>query len=168
MGQAAFTLCTNQVITNANITGNGRCSCYTSSTITNPGNYPSLRVVLDYSNPLPLDGGAVAITYSIGAILESEKDGRWFPIAYQFEDFYNPDGGSRRILTLQPDIDSFDAGIDDIIYVAGATEARVSRQQGKVGSSFRLRIIINERGFGGAGAFQSVTLNAYGELYDAQ
>jgi len=167
MGQTSFTCCTNHTVTNAAIAANGKHTVFTSSTISNSGAYHSLRFVIEYSNPLPLDGGAVAITYSLSAILESQNGDNWFPIAYQFENFANPENGYKRIITMQPDIDTYNSGIDDVIYVGGATEARISRQQGKVGSSFRLRILCQENGFGSAGAFQSIVINAYGELYDA-
>lgn len=166
MGQTSFVLLTNQEITNSAISGNGRTTIYTSSTQLNPGGFQSLRLIVEYVNPIPLDGGSIPITYTLNTIVESLNGIHWYPIAYQFESFSNPDNGLKRIIVLQPNMNTFDAGIDDVVYVGGAAEARISRQQGKVGSSFRVRIICNETGFGGAGAFQSATISICGELYD--
>lgn len=166
MASSTQTVC-DQTINNTAITGNGIFTLFTSSTINNTFGLTSARLVLDYSSPNPADNGSNTITYSIGAILEGLQDSIWYPVAYQFEPYKgNSANGNQRIVVVQPGIQSFDAGIDDIIWVGDTTIARISRQQGRLPASLRLRIICKESGYGGSGAFQSMILKAMLEMYD--
>lgn len=158
MAAQSFTLASNVTVNNSVITGNGAFTVWTSSTINNNNGIQSLRVIIDYYDPSPVD-------VSITAIIESEQSGNWFPIAYQFSPFVNIGNGKQRIIILQPNISADNSGIDDDIYVGNIVLARVSRQQGKVGSSFRIRLVVNEQNYGVA-AFQSIKVNIYGELFD--
>lgn len=167
MAQAGFSLYTNQLITNAAITGNGVFDVLVGANQTNSLALAGLRLVLDYSQEVPADGGATPITWALGALAEVQNGAAWFPVAYQFEQFANPAQGRKRVVMLAPNISTFDAGIDDVMYVGGETIARISRQQGMLGSTWRLRVVCRESGFGGAGAFQSARLSAYGEMFDA-
>lgn len=62
-------------------------------------------------------------------------------------------------------ISTYNDGIDSIMYVGNSTIARISRQQGRVGSSYRIRVILAETNYN-VQPFQSVKLSMYGELYD--
>lgn len=147
-------------INNQAISGNGSFDVYTSSEVNNNNNLPSLRVILEYSDPVP------NTFINITAVIESEQNGSWFPIAYQFNPFTDMGNGPKRIIILQPNISAADAGIDDDLYVGNAVIARTSRQQGKVGSKFRVRFVVYENNHGTAQAFQSIKVKVYGELFD--
>jgi hypothetical protein len=166
MGIISFNLASDVIKTAANIgiNGNGIYTVWTSQTQQNPTDLTSLRTIIDYKDTSPTYGEN-PITFEISALIESQNNGNWFPVAYQFEPFRTADQGKKRILLLQPDISTFDSGIDDIIYVGGETIARISRQQGKLGPSWRARIIVLENGYGSPGAFQSLTFNVYGEVF---
>lgn len=168
MGAASFTLASNIQKTNSVVTANGLYDLWLSADQSNPLGLTSLKMVIDYKDSSPGYGGP-ALTFEIGFVIEARIGSNWYPIAYQFEPYRAPtDGnGKKRILVLQPDISTFDAGIDDVMWVGGETVARVSRQQGKLGDLWRARMIVRENGYGGAGAFQSVTFDCYGETYDA-
>lgn len=161
MANQLFTILNNQTLTSPNITENGVYTLYTSTTQNNSNNIPCMRMVVEYHELLPLE-----VPGGIGLIVESINGTNWFPIAYQFESYRNSDQGTQRIISLQPNMSTFDDGIDSIIYVGDRTVARLSRQQGTVGSSFRVRLIINEQLFGTANAFQSARISIYGELHD--
>lgn len=166
MAQQTFTVCTNLALNNALVT-QGVQTMYTSSNIQNSNNLPSVRLVVDWANIVPDSSVNVQKTFSLTVVLESLIGSSWFPIAYQFEPYRSPGYGDKRILVLQPDISTFDAGIDDIVWVGEETLARISRQQGKAAATMRIRVVLNEQQPGGPGAFQSVSLSVYGELYDA-
>ena len=172
MAGEKFTIETNKALDSSAITENGRHQLYTSPSVSNAsGNsgylYDSLRLVIDYENLNP----DLRTEFDIQAIVESSNgedgaDQRWFPVAYQFEPFYRSDFGPKREILLQPNLIVIDVGIDDIVYVGGF-EAAVSRQQGKLGSDFRVVLILNERGFGTPEAFSGVDVSIYGEMFSA-
>jgi len=162
MGQQTLSLATNLQITNSGITSNGVFDIWTSNIINNNNALPSMRLVIDYLAITPTS----APTFGLSILVESQIGTKWFPIAYQFGDFSGFGNGDTRIIVLQPDMSTFDAGIDDNMFVGGKVIARISRQQGKVGSAFRVKMVCQENGFGGAGSFQSVNVNIYGELFD--
>lgn len=167
MAQQSLSLATDVLRTNEGVVAPGTSDLWVSSPISNNNNLPNCRIVVEYREITPDNSLNVAKTFGLTAVLEGLLNGQWFPLAYQFEAFQNPDNGQQRVLVMQQDIQSFDAGIDDIVYVAGATVARISRQQGKAVGTLRLRIILQENDPAGPGCFQSVRLTAYGELYDA-
>lgn len=161
MAQSQFTVLTNQIISNTVITANGVFDLYTSASISNSNGLPSMRMCIDYSDLTPND-----IPGGVGVIIEVQNGSHWFPAAYQFEPYRNSENGNKRIILVQPNISTFDDGIDSIMYVGGRTVARISRQQGRIGSTFRVRVLIEETNYGGAAAFQSVKMNILGELFD--
>jgi hypothetical protein len=162
MAQQQFTLLNNVVLSSAGIPGNGVHDLYVSGTQSNNNGLPNCRLVVEYTElaPIELLGG-------ITAVIEAMNGGRWFPIAYQFEPFRNMDQGTQRIIHLGQTIDTYNDGIDSIVYVGGRTIARISRQQGRATSSFRVRLQLEETAFGMANAFQSVRASIYGEVFDA-
>lgn len=160
MAQSQFGLLINQTITNQGITSNGSFDLYTSPIQNNSNSLPSIRLVTEYAEVTPVDIGGINV------VIEAQNNGLWFPIAYQFEPYRNQENGNKRIIMLQPEMSTYDDGIDSIVYVGDRTVARISRQQGRVGSSFRVRVSINETNYGTINAFQSVKLSIYGELYD--
>lgn len=178
MPKQTFTLWNEQVITAANalepVTSDGTFKLAVSAPVSNSqGALRSLRLVLRYDSitpdapELPEDPSQ---TFDISAIVEGRgEDGtQWFPVAYQFSPFKATYQGRERIIILQPNILVLDLGVDDIIFVNDATRARVSRQQGAVpDTEMRVALSVTERGFGQGGAFQSVKISGFGELFDA-
>ena len=75
----------------------------------------------------------------------------------------------KRILIMQPDMDTFNLGIDDIVFPVNKEEARISRGQGSLPeSTFRVCLQLVDNDPTGANAFSQVTVNAAGELYNAR
>lgn len=159
MATQAFSLANNLVLNNSGITGNGVFTIWTSSNISNNNNLYGMRLIVEYSNPLPT-------SVSVTAVVEALQSGMWFPVAYQFNSFNNMDNGPQRILLLLPNISSDNAGIDDDMYVGNSVIARISRQQGKAGATMRVRLIAQENSYGTGSQFESIKVSMYGELFD--
>ena len=162
---------TDQAIDNSAVTANGDYDILVSAEKTNQSDYNSLRVVIDYNDVLPEDD-AIANTFFLTAVLESDNGGtgaaqKWAPIAYQFSGYRKEFQGTTREIVLQPNLVVLDQGLDDAIFVGNQTIARISRQQGKlVDSKYRIRIVLTEEGYGGAGAFTSGKVSAYTERFN--
>lgn len=164
---AQISLADNLLVTNEAITGNGVYNIWTSNVINNSNSIPSLRLIIEYANIQPDSRvSGVGNTFGITVVVESQIGTKWFPIAYQFSSYDTPGNGDTRIILLQPDINSDNAGIDDDMYVGGNTIAKTSRQQGKLGSNFRVRLVCQENGYGQAGSFQSVNVSIFGETFE--
>lgn len=152
--------------TDAGIDGNGTFELALSDSVSNILSIAKLELIIEYANIDP-DFGAIPQSFIIDAVVEAERNNKWYPIAYQFSSYKNNQSGSLRIIKLETTLSGFDAGVDDIIFAGNTTIARVSRQQGGVpGSGFRVKLLVTEFDHGGAGAFESVTISASGELYD--
>ena len=96
-----------------------------------------------------------------------DPNGNWYPIAYQFTPLKNKSQGLKRILYVQPDMDTINVGIDDIVYPVDKAIARISREQGVVPESVvRVCILLVDKDTANANAFDSVTVNAEVELYN--
>lgn len=155
-------------LTAAAVTGNGTFVIHESSPpYVNTTDKPGMRVVVTYGSPVPQDGQPEPTGYAIQCLVEGKLNtDLWYPIAYQYEPWRNFDEGSQRIILLQPDISTFDTGIDDIVYAGGSTIARISRQQGRASHDIRLRVLLRETKFGTPEAFQSIAMEVKGELFD--
>lgn len=169
MGSNKFAIADDLAINNGSISTNGSHVVYSSPVQSNSVGLSSLECVVEYANVLP-EFGAIPITYRIYAVVEGRNDSgnsqRWYPIAYQFEGFRRDDDGRQRVIRMQPNMNTFDSGIDDIVYVGGETIARISRQQGQLPEAWRVCVIVEEFDAGGAGAFQSANISIYGETFD--
>lgn len=170
MPKQDFLVFNQEVVTSSSlgIDGNGTFEL-TGPEISNAASFKSLRLVMQYDGVTP-GFGQVAQSFDIDCEVEGYNGSvdLWFPIAYQFRSFRNPEQGKKRIIMMLPSMAGFDAGVDDIVWVADKTEARISRQQGNLPDSrFRVKVKVTERDFGGAGAFQSVNITAFGEAFDA-
>lgn len=128
----------------------------------NNNGLPSLRLVVDYSDMIPND-----IPGGLSVIVEASNNGLYIPIAYQFEPYRNAENGNQRLLLLQPNMNTYNDGIDSVVYTGGRTVARISRQQGRVGASFRVRVLLHEEpGIPESQRFQSVKIAIHGDLND--
>lgn len=156
-------LLSSVVYDNNIVTANGE---YVLATVewTNSNKLPNCRVVVDYEaiNPnLQFPG-----SFLIAVVVEGEReDMGWYPIAYQYEPFTRLSDGAQRIIFFGPSIAS-GQGIDDIVYPANRTEARISKEQSAGAAKMRLKIRLVESDYTGLNAFQSVTISAYVEMFD--
>ena len=167
MAAAPFSIWTNQLVLASNFTiqPNQQIDILTSPLISNDSGtiYNSLRINIDYNNLVPDIGN-----FAIGAIVEQEVSAEvWNPIAYQFSAHRTVYQGSSRIIVLQPNIDSFNQGIEDVVYPVDKEVARISRQQGKLPEAkFRLRIMLSDADPQGPYKFEQVKITANGEKYN--
>ncbi|RKZ92521.1 MAG: hypothetical protein DRQ40_08660, partial [Gammaproteobacteria bacterium] len=152
----------------AGINANGTFTLALSSEHSNsPAGNPMLKMVMTYDGITP-DFGSVPQTFDIDCVIEGKNGNEWFPVAYQFAPFRKSKEGRIRILSLEPSVAGFDAGVDDVMFVGDTVEARVSRQQGRLpATSFRVRVSVTERDYGGPGSFQEVCLSGFGEVFGA-
>ena len=169
MAGETFTLYSDEIVNNSMVMGNDTYELIVSPEQNNNADYNSLRVIVEYDDFLPAITGT---TYGVTAMIESSNqevgaNQRWFPIAYQFREYKGKETQAKiRELILQPDFTIIDAGVDDVVYVADVEQARISRTAGKLGGDWRIRILLKETGYGGAGAFQSGKINVYGERFN--
>lgn len=153
------------------VLGNGVFTVFESPVLVNDTsqtNFNSLRLVADFSD-LQNAGGTDPVDFLGGltCVVEGQIGNVWHPVAYQFEPLRNLDQGKQRIVILQPDMQTFDAGIDDIVFLGGSTAARISRQQGRVGPRFRVRVQCSETDFSGPYAFRGARIQLTLERYNA-
>lgn len=126
--------------------------------------FNSFKLNIEYSSLVPATGG----TAQLGALVESLDDnGLWEPIHYQFSTFRRMSSAPTRTLVMQPNLDTFNAGIDDVVYPVNNEVARISRHQGRLPETqFRLSIWVVDSDPYGPNGFQGVVVNAAGELYN--
>lgn len=129
-------------------------------------NFDSIRVDVEFSNLVP---NIVGSPYELGVVLLAKNAQDVFkPIHYTFSPIRAGGTALARQLVLQPDMDTFNVGIDDIFFVAGDELVRVSREQGKLPQTeYQLCIILKDNDPMGANAFVSVDVEATAELYNA-
>jgi len=125
--------------------------------------YNSVRVTIKYSSLQPNIG-----SFSIGAILEGKDvNEEWVPLAYQFSPYRYINQAPTRHIILQPDMDTYNLGIDDVVFPVNDELARISRQQGRLPESlFRVRVVLEDSDPSGAGAWVQVAVTASGEMYN--
>lgn len=127
--------------------------------------YNSMKATINYDNINPAPGIG---SWALSTIVEAkDTSGKYHPILHQFNDFRGKDRGEERVLILQPDLDTFSLGIDDIVFIGEKTVSQISRSQGHLPQGeYRLRCVLNESDPGGANAFVSVSISAEVELYN--
>jgi hypothetical protein len=170
MAQVSFVLLNDYNFTESEIDtlvpGNGTHTLWTSATQSNNTGLESMRIVIDYKEVLPAWPPASSVSYALALVIEAlHNSDEWFPVAYQFEPFNYVENSRQREIYVDPSISDFNAGIDDIMYLGGKTIARISRQQGRVGLSWRARLICVENNHGSGEALQSAKISIYGEIY---
>jgi len=126
--------------------------------------YNSVRVVLNYEGLQPNFGN-----FFIGCLVEAKDDsGKWTPIGYQFTPLRSTQQAPQRIIIIQPNLDTFNSGIDDIVFPVDREVARISRIQGALPESkYRVRVILKDNDPSAASAFQNVTVSGSVEKYNA-
>lgn len=154
------------------VSGSGTYSLYTDEIANATGQtpYDSLALILRYTEEAP-GFGAVPQSYNIDARVEGKITAggvtQWSTMAGQFEPFRRASQGPERQIILQPSLIVLDPGVDEYVDEGGVTVSRISRVQGRLTTeSWRVKFILTEFDAGGAGAFQSVKLTGFGEMYN--
>lgn len=126
--------------------------------------YNSMRLVFEYSGLSPVQ----TTNFTVGAVIEAaDANDKFSPIHYQFSPLNGFSEALVRELILQPNLDSFNAGIDDIVFPVDREVARISRQNGKLpATKLRACILLVDNDPGGSTPFVEVTVDAHGELYN--
>lgn len=169
MAVDTFNLATNLVVTNTPVTGNGTHEIWTSGIQSNTTGRPGVKVIGKFNEMTPdPENGSIATTYGLVMLIESSNDNgnTWFPVVMQFDPLRNPVQGSTVILSASPDIFNPDEGISFDDWDGMQVVSRTSRRQDRLGALFRIRLLVNETGHGGPGAFQSVKISVSGERFD--
>lgn len=160
-------LLVGEVFDNHIVSGNGQFELYSSQVIRNSNGLNSIRVVINYMDNLP-DPEQVVVQYQLTTLVESsDGEGAWYPLHYQYAPFVKADAGSTHILVLEPRLFTFDEGVPFSVTDGVRNIAIESKKQGRMSDDFRVRVLVNENGHGGEGAFQSVKLGLHYELYDS-
>ena len=151
---------------NYTINPNETIHLLTSAEVANGGGNPfnSLKVTMEYAGLTPNQGSG-----RIGVIVEAKDAlGAWSPIGYQFSPVANlTSQAPKRIIIVQPDMDTFNLGIDDIVYPVDSEVARISREQGSLpATAYRVCVLLTDSDPTGPGAFQEVTISGTGEMYN--
>lgn len=138
-----------------------------SPPISNSPELPAVRLEVRYANPSP--DQPVGGNWRISTLVESEDPGSgvWFRVAHQFAEFFRAEDAPQQEILLNPGSVSLDAGIPEVVFVAGQNIGQISRTQGKLPSGkFRVRVALVDYNAGGPNAFQQVTVSAFGERHD--
>lgn len=118
------------------------------------------EVTLKYGDLAPVSGGGGS--YRIGAVLEQKDvNGNWqLTAASQFSQLTGRDSQPlQRVLQMWEGAGPLDAGVDDVVFPLDQEECRVSRSEGRLPNAIlRIRILIKDSDPGGAGGFDTVTL----------
>ena len=167
MAVSSFSLYTNQLIENTNVTGNGNFTVLTSPTQNNTNGMPAIKVVAQFSEFTP-DPVLNPTSYSFVVAIETSNNNgaTWFPLVTQFDPLRNPEHGSTIILVAAPNIFNPDEGISYDDWNGFNVVSRTSRRQDSLGAQYRVRLMVNETNHGQPGSFQSVKVSISGERYD--
>lgn len=151
------------------ITANQVVELLNSGAIDN-SQYNSVRVEVEYKNCDPSGLGS----FYISTVTEYQNDaGLWVPLpCYQFSPFRSAGIAPKRTLIMQPNMDTFSLGVDDVYFPLTKEEGRTSRSQGTLPSGlvptakWRARVLLVETDPGGGNAFVSMDVDGSYEMYD--
>jgi hypothetical protein len=168
MAVSTFNLATNVVVDNTPVTGNGNFEIWSSGIQANTQGMNAIKAICKFDQMTPDPEGNIPTTYSLVMLIESSNDNgtTWFPLVMQFDPLRNPVQGPTVILQAAPNIFNPDEGISFDDWNGIQVVSRTSRRQDTLGALFRVRVLANEFGYGGPGAFQSVRLSISGERSD--
>ena len=139
----------------------------TSPVNSNNNDRNSINVNLVFSNIVPDPELATAKGWKIGANVELEGEGWFVPVGGLFAPLQDPGQGLRHVIIIQPNVFNINEGTPlDIFDTAGGI-TRISRQQGIIGTSFRVSLEVSDQFAGTSDALQSFDVEIFGELYNA-
>lgn len=163
------TVLATNLLVNAQHTANGTWDLWTSGkqSVASPD---AMELTVEYKNPIPYSDndesppGANNVTpnptqYALSAILEEEvESGVWVPFHAQGYEFRNTRNGSVHRLVVDPrrfllePVNIIQAG-EHVLFVESAKQMTLP-------DNFRVRIELQETGFGTPGQLSSVTISA--------
>lgn len=105
--------------------------------------YLGVELVIDYRNMSYTGTGGPP---EFNAIIEGkDNEGNYFPIAYQFNAFRFDDRDRFYTIALDPNINWFDAGVSNIVFIAGkGTIGEINPQQVTLPTDWRVCVHANE------------------------
>lgn len=127
--------------------------------------FDSIKIDISYSDLQP---SGVLGSFFIGCMLETKDENNvWqFTPLTQFSAVRKSDQPLSRVLIMQPNIDTFNLGVDDSLYPLDREVCRVSRVQGTLPDGvIRLRFMIVDGDPTGPAGFDEVTISAEAERY---
>lgn len=126
--------------------------------------YNSLKTTIKYEL---LDPDAAGATFFLTCLVEfKDTAGTYKYLAHQFNPFNKSSNGESRVLILQPNIDTFNLGVDDDIFPIDRTICKISRSQGELPQGqFRVLINLQDNAPAGANPFVSVKVSGEVEQY---
>jgi len=139
----------------------------TSPEITNAIGFNSCKVTLRFDQFTAAASGLGS--YRIGVHTEFEEGPDVWAISplYMFSTMRKDDTAPNRILIMQPNMDTFSLGVDDVMAPVSEEVCRVSRVQGALpDGKFRVCVTLLEATPGGAAAWESFRLTGEMEQYD--
>lgn len=128
--------------------------------------YNSIKISIDYQVLTPDISGA---SFFLNAFLEfKDALGNYKLAMTQFNSHNRSRNGPLRIMIMQPNIDTFNLGVDDIVFPIDRTLCRISRAQGELPQGeFRVKMVLQENNPAGANPFVSVRISGEVEQYNA-
>lgn len=126
----------------------------------------SMKMTLEYKNVIPAN---VLGSFFLGCVVEFEDaNGLWTSTPmYQFNPIRKSTQAAKRIVIMQPNIDTFNLGTDDSVFPMDREVARISRAQGVLPEA-KIRVCINlvENDPGGVNALDRFSVTGEVERYD--
>ena len=170
MALVPFTLETNLTLDNTNVTGNGIFSIYDSGEQNNSGSYEGIKVILEFSAMTPDPNDPVLNSnYSVQAVLEGKEStgATWYPLIRQFDVLRNPNQGLRQVLSIAPNIFTFDEGIPIDDWDGTKVTTRYNKKQDLLAEKWRVCINLTENKYGTSDEFTAVTVSIFGDRFNA-
>ncbi|ANS05914.1 hypothetical protein [uncultured Mediterranean phage] len=170
MGLVPFTLETDLVLDNTNVTGDGIFELHRTDAQSNSGDYEGIKVVIEYDDftPDPNDP-LLNSNYSLSAVVEGRdaSGAMWYPLIRQFDILRNPLGGKRQILVVSPSMFVIDEGIPIDDWDGEKVTTRYNKKQDRLTDNWRVRVEVRENKHGTADAFTSIKVNIFGARFNA-
>jgi len=163
MASTEFQLVNNQTFLPADIVqdGDGNDNIFISAEQTNGSgiNFSTgLQIIVDYHDLQSVPSGTI-----LKAVVEGKSlQGQFYTIAHQFSSFGTVGTQQRQQIIVSQDSLVFPPFVDSVISVSGVTIEQISRQQGIIPKTWRVRVAIRDDN----SAFVSVRMSIYGQRFN--
>ena len=155
---AQFTIWNDQVLSAPAVPSNGQHELIVSPVQQNRAT--NIEIYVEYSSPVP-DFGTVPQTWRLYALVEKNFAGRWVPLVEQATGWASENNGNRRMFVVSTGVGTDSDGVE----FWPTEDTRELRKYGRVEYDFRVKILLDEWGAGGPGAFQSANVTVFGDTY---
>lgn len=130
----------------------------------NQSSLDSVKVSLQYKAITP-DGANALVGFTLSAVIEEEvAPGVWVPEATQFDVVKGTDEAVTQILELTPGL-NLNPGSPEKMFAGGKEVASISRTQGKLGSKWRVCIVLQVVD-PNAAELDSLTISGYARTFN--